>query len=106
MEKIMKSCGVTGEHQGHCSGYASKREMKSHLSESIRKQLKDYKNRGKGLKYLINYMIDLVDQDDLEQIIISEMKELAFNEDEIVEILEYDFGFDMSWHPQSVNYKK
>lgn len=106
MEKIMESCGATGEHQGHCSGYASKGEIKSSLSENIRKQLKDYRKRGKGLKYLINYLMDLVDQDDLEQIIISEMKELAFNEDEIVESLEYDFGFDMSWHPQSVNHKK
>jgi hypothetical protein len=34
------------------------------------------------------------------------MKALAFNEDEIVECLEYHFGFDMSWHPMSVNYKK
>lgn len=39
-------------------------------------------------------------------IIIREMKALAFNEDEIVECLEYHFGFDMSWHPMSVNYKK
>ena len=39
-------------------------------------------------------------------IIIREMKALAFNEDEIVECLEYHFGFDMSWHPISVNYKK
>lgn len=31
---------------------------------------------------------------------------LAFNEDEIVECLEYDFGLDMSWHPMSVNYGK
>lgn len=34
-------------------------------------------------------------------------KQLAdYNEDEIVECLEYHFGFDMSWHPMSVNYKK
>lgn len=26
--------------------------------------------------------------------------------DEIVECLEYHFGFDMSWHPMSVNNKK
>ena len=46
------------------------------------------------------------DEDDFENIIIREMKALAFNEDEIVEMLEYDFGFDMSWHPMSVNYGK
>ena len=34
------------------------------------------------------------------------MKALAFNENEIVECLEYNFGLDMSWHPMSVNYKK
>lgn len=46
------------------------------------------------------------DEDDFEKIILREMKALAFNEDEIVECLEYDFGSDMSWHPMSVNYEK
>lgn len=46
------------------------------------------------------------DEDDFENIIIREMKALAFNEDEIVECLEYHFGFDMSWHPMSVNHRK
>lgn len=46
------------------------------------------------------------DEDDFEEIIIREMKALAFNEDEIIECLEYDFGLDMSWHPMSVNYGK
>ena len=46
------------------------------------------------------------DEDDFENVIIREMKALAFNEDEIVECLEYSFGLDMSWHPMSVNYKK
>lgn len=46
------------------------------------------------------------DEDDFENIIIKEMKALAFNENEIVECLEYDFGLDMSWHPMSVNYRK
>ena len=45
-------------------------------------------------------------EDDFERIILREMKALAFNEDEIVECLEYHFGFDMSWHPMSVNYSK
>ena len=46
------------------------------------------------------------DEDDFEEIILREMKALAFNEDEIVECLEYNFGLDMSWHPMSVNYGK
>lgn len=77
------------------------------ITENTRKQLRDYKRHGKDLKYLINYLMGLVeDEDDFENIIIREMKALAFNEDEIVECLEYHFGFDMSWHPMSVNYGK
>lgn len=53
------------------------------------------------------YLMGVVeDEDDFEEIIIREMKALAFNEDEIVEMLEYDFGLDMSWNPMSVNYRK
>ena len=67
----------------------------------------DYRKHGKKLKYLINYLMGLIeDEDDFEEIILREMKALAFNEDEIVEILEYDFGLDMSWHSMSVNYRK
>ena len=77
------------------------------ITENVRKQLADYRKRGKKLKYLINYLMGLVeDEDDFEDIIIREMKDLAFNEGEIVECLEYDFGLDMSWHPISVNYGK
>lgn len=77
------------------------------ITENTRKQLADYRKRGKKLKYLINYLMGLVvDEDDFERIILREMKALAFNEDEIVECLEYNFGLDMSWHPMSVNYKK
>lgn len=77
------------------------------ITENVRKQLADYRKHGKKLKYLINYLMGLIDdEDDFENIIIREMKALAFNEDEIVECLEYHFGFDMSWHPMSVNYKK
>ena len=35
------------------------------------------------------------DEDDFEEIIIREMKALAFNECEIIECLEYDFGLDI-----------
>lgn len=77
------------------------------ITENTRKQLTDYRKNGKKLKYLINYLMGLIeDEDDFENIIIREMKALAFNEDEIVECLEYDFGLDMSWHPMSVNYRK
>ena len=77
------------------------------ITKNTRKQLADYRKYGKKLKYLINYLMGLVeDEDDFENIIIREMKALAFNEDEIVECLEYHFGFDMSWHPMSVNYKE
>lgn len=77
------------------------------LSENVRKQLRDYKNQGKDLIYLIRYIMGLLDdEEDFENIIISEMKSLGFSEPEIVECLEYHFGFDMSWHPMSVNYKK
>lgn len=77
------------------------------ITENTRKQLADYRNHGKKLKYLINYLMGLIeDEDDFEEIIIREMKALAFNEDEIIECLEYDFGLDMSWHPMSVNYGK
>lgn len=70
------------------------------ITENIRNQLADYRKHGKKLKYLINYLMGLVeDEDDFEKIILREMKALAFNEDEIVECLEYDFGMDMSWHP-------
>lgn len=77
------------------------------MIENIRKQLSDYRRNGKSLQYLINYLMGLVvDEDDFEKIIIREMKALSFNEDEIVECLEYNFAIDMSWHPMSVNYNK
>lgn len=67
------------------------------VTEVTRKQLADYKKHGKKLKYLINYLIGLIeDEDDFENIILREMKALDFTEDEIVECMEYDFAFDMS----------
>lgn len=77
------------------------------ITKNVRKQLRDYKRQGKSLEYLIQYIASrLYDEDDFEEIIIREMKALGFSEDKIVEYLEYDFGFDMSWHPMSVNYGK
>lgn len=67
------------------------------VTEATRKQLADYKKHGKKLKYLINYLIGLIeDEDDFENIILREMKALDFTEDVIVECMEYDFAFDMS----------
>ena len=64
------------------------------ITENTRKQLADYRKHGKKLKYLINYLMGLIDEeDDFENIIIREMKALAFNEDEIVECLEYHLGY-------------
>lgn len=75
------------------------------VTENTQKQLLDYRKHGKKLKYLINYLMGLIkDEDDFEKIILQEMKELAFNEDEIVKCMEYDFGLDMSWHRLSVSY--
>ena len=77
------------------------------VTENMRKQLADYRKHGKKLKYLINYLMGLIeDEDDFEKIILREMKAFAFNEDEIVECMKYDFGLDMSWHPMSVNHGK
>ena len=67
------------------------------VTEATRKQLADYKKHGKKLKYLINYLIGFIeDEDDFENIILREIKALDFTEDEIVECMEYDFAFDMS----------
>ena len=74
------------------------------VTKGTRKQLADYKKHGKKLKYLINYLIGLIeDEDDFENIILREMKALDFTEDEIVECMEYDFAFDMSWKKQNPN---
>ena len=73
------------------------------VTENIKKQLADFKKQGKSLAYLINY---IEKEDDYENIILKEMKSLAFDEKEIVECLEYKFSLDMSWHKMSVNYKK
>lgn len=61
------------------------------ITKNTRKQLADYRKHGKDLKYLINYLMELViDEDDFEEIIIKEMKALGFSEDKIIEYLEYE----------------
>lgn len=34
------------------------------ITENTRKQLRDYKRQGKGLEYLINYLIGVIDDED------------------------------------------
>ena len=63
------------------------------MPENIRKQLKDFKEDGKPLKYLINYIPD--DYFDGQRI-IAELRELGYDVEEIVKCLEHDFGLDMT----------
>lgn len=63
------------------------------MPENIRKQLKDFKEDGKPLKYLINYIPD--DYFDGQRI-IAELIELGYDVEEIVKCLEHDFGLDMT----------
>lgn len=67
----------------------------------LRKQLSSYKRKGKDLKYLINYLFTIYDD---EEKIIDELIPLGYSESEIVEMLEYDLAIDMSWNKYSVNY--
>lgn len=69
----------------------------------LRKQLFSYKRKGKDLKYLINYLFTIYDD---ERKVIDELIPLGYSENEIVEMLEYDFALDMSWNKFSVNYGK
>lgn len=71
---------------------ALRKGVRKMITENTRKQLTDYRKHGKKLKYLINYLMGVVeDEDDFEEIIIREMKALAFNEDEIGLIKEPDY---------------
>lgn len=70
---------------------------------NLQKQLSSYKRDGKDLKYLINYLFTIYDD---EEKIIDELVPLGYSESEIVEMLEYDFAIDMSWNKFSVNYGK
>ena len=63
------------------------------MPENIRKQLKDFKEDGKPLKYLINYIHD--DYFDGQRI-IAELTELGYDVEEIVKCLEHNFGLDMT----------
>ena len=69
----------------------------------LRKQLFSYKRKGKDLKYLINYLFTIYND---ERKVIDDLVPLGYSESEIVEMLEYDFALDMSWNQFSVNYGK
>lgn len=71
------------------------------ITENIQKQLSFYKRDDKELKYLINYLFTIYDD---ERKVIDKLILVGYSESEIVEMLEYDFALDMSWNKFSVNY--
>ena len=66
---------------------------------NLEKQLRDYKEQGKPLKYLINYMLSMEQYDEMD--VLNMMIWLDYDESEIIETLEYDFAIDMSEHKES-----
>ena len=66
---------------------------------NLEKQLRDYKEQGKPLKYLINYMLSMEQYDEMD--VLNMMIWLDYDESEIIETLEYDFAIDMSEYIES-----
>ncbi len=67
------------------------------VTENIRKQLCDFKRQGKDLKYCINYLVSLIcDECNLTEVILVELQNIGFNESDIFECLETDFGFKVN----------
>ena len=66
---------------------------------NLEKQLRDDKQQGKPLKYLINYMLSMEQYDEMD--VLNMMIWLDYDESEIIETLEYDFAIDMSEHKES-----
>ena len=66
---------------------------------NLEKQLRDFKEQGKPLKYLINYMLSMEQYDEMD--VLNMMIWLDYDESEIIETLEYDFAIDMSEHKES-----
>ena len=66
---------------------------------NLENQLRDYKQQGKPLKYLINYMLSMEQYDEMD--VLNMMIWLDYDESEIIETLEYDFAIDMSEHKES-----
>ena len=66
---------------------------------NLEKQLRDYKQQGKPLKYLINYMLSMEQYDEMD--VLNMIIWLDYDESEIIETLEYDFAIDMSEYKES-----
>ena len=66
---------------------------------NLEKQLRDYKQQGKSLKYLINYMLSMEQYDEMD--VLNTMIWLGYDESEIIETLEYNFAIDMSEYKES-----
>ena len=66
---------------------------------NLEKQLRDYKQQGKPLKYLINYMLSMEQYDETN--VLNMMIRLDYEESEVIEMLEYDFAIDMSEYKES-----
>ena len=66
---------------------------------NLEKQLIDYKEQGKPLKYLINYMLSMEQYDEID--VLNMMIRLDYDESKIIETLEYDFAIDMSEYKES-----
>ena len=66
---------------------------------NLEKQLRDYKEQGKPLKYLINYMLSMEQYDEMDA--LNMMIWLDYDESKIIETLEYDFAIDMSEYKES-----
>ena len=66
---------------------------------NLEKQLRDYKEQGKPLKYLINYMLSMEQYDEMD--VLNMMIWLGYDESEVIETLEYDFAIDMNEYKES-----
>ena len=66
---------------------------------NLEKQLRDFKEQGKPLKYLINYILSMEQYDEMD--VLNMMIWLEYDESEIIETLEYDFAIDMSEYKES-----
>ena len=66
---------------------------------NLEKQIRDYKQQGKPLKYLINYMLSMEQYEEMD--VLNMMIRLGYSKSEIIEILEYDFAIDMSEYKES-----
>ena len=66
---------------------------------NLEKQLRDFKEQDKPLKYLINYMLSMEQYDEMD--VLNMMIWLDYDESKIIETLEYDFAIDMSEYKES-----